>query len=326
MIFRLVKLFFLFLVLTFVVALGMYLSFTILVKAEDTVVVPELTGRNVVYCLELLTDLGLNIKVRDSQYSNRIPKHHVLHQHPDPGVEMKKGRDVQIIISKGRQRIFMPDLRQLSLEQAALIVEGNDLQTTVISHAYSDKYLKNRVMAQFPGAGERIDKGSAVNLLVSRGQRARACIMPRLEGLSLASALFKLESFGLHPGTISSRKSAEKPDNTILTQDPRAGDRVTEADLVNLVVNRPPGRKPSLLLRGDGGVRLFRYRLEKGFLNRHIKMTMNCSGMTIDFYDQYVKPDTALWMLIPAYRDATLLLYVDHHLVDTILFNGWEGR
>ena len=41
-----------------------YLALTLLVKSEDVVVVPDLIGKDAIYALEVLTDLGLNIKVK----------------------------------------------------------------------------------------------------------------------------------------------------------------------------------------------------------------------------------------------------------------------
>jgi len=50
-----------------VVGASAYLTLTLIVKSEDTVVVPRLVGKEVVYVLELLTDLELNTKVEGSE-------------------------------------------------------------------------------------------------------------------------------------------------------------------------------------------------------------------------------------------------------------------
>ena len=60
----------------FVVVAGIsaYLTLTLIIKSEDTVIVPELEGKDVVYALELLTELELNTKVKGSEYTTDIPK------------------------------------------------------------------------------------------------------------------------------------------------------------------------------------------------------------------------------------------------------------
>lgn len=324
MIARILKLIGLFVGFAIVVGASAYLSFTFLVKAEDTVIVPDLIGRDVVYCLELLTDLGLDIKIQESVYDEQVPKHHVLFQHPEPGQEIKQGRDVRIILSKGRQQIFMPDLRNVRLAQARIIIEENGLNAGLVSKTYSDADSAGTVMAQVPGAGTTINKGAAVDLLISLGHRPAAYMMPELTGLSLPAALVQLEEMGLQTGEITSREDAEAPPNTVLSQTPTMGARVTAASRVDLIINREGQQRPSRLLRSGGGVRLFRYRLEKGLLNRHIKVTMMTAGMSFDLYDQYMKPDTEVWVLVPAYQDVTLLVYENRELVDTAVFSSWE--
>ena len=68
-----------------VTGVSAYLTLTYLIKSENRVIVPDLEGRDVVYALEILTDLGLNIKVKGSEYSSDITKNHVIVQEPGPG-------------------------------------------------------------------------------------------------------------------------------------------------------------------------------------------------------------------------------------------------
>ena len=56
-----------------------YFTLTLIIKSEDTVIVPELIGKDVVYALEFLTDLELNTKVKGSEYSENIPKNNVTY-------------------------------------------------------------------------------------------------------------------------------------------------------------------------------------------------------------------------------------------------------
>ncbi len=59
--------------LVLVVIASAYLTLTLIIKSEDTVVVPNLNGKDVVYALEILTNLGLNTKVKGSEYSAGAP-------------------------------------------------------------------------------------------------------------------------------------------------------------------------------------------------------------------------------------------------------------
>ena len=76
----------------FVVVAGLagYFTLKAIVRSNDVVIVPDLEGKDVVYALELLTDLGLNTKVSGYEFRNDIAKNHVAYQDPKPGAEVKK--------------------------------------------------------------------------------------------------------------------------------------------------------------------------------------------------------------------------------------------
>lgn len=308
--------------LTVIAGISAYLTVTLLIQAEETVIVPDLAGKNVVYCLEILTDLGLDIKVGGSEYSNAVSKNHVIYQAPEAGAEIKKGRDVRIVISKGAKQIYMPDIRGLALDQARIIIEENDLSVGRISRSHADDTAAETVMAHAPEKGTMVARGESVNLLVSRGPQPVACVMPDLAGMMLSEAILTIEEAGFTPGSIKAETRSDAIRNAIVSQSPGAGERVIEGSRIDLVVNRQPGDTGQRLFRG-GGVRLFRYRVANGFLNRHINIKLNMAGSSTDIYDAYQKPGTMLWVLVPAGRDAMVIVYENGRPVQTEAFSAW---
>ena len=126
------------LITVFFLAAGIsaYIALTVIIKSEDTVIVPDLSEKDLVYALKILSDLGLNTKVKGFEYSAAVPKNHIIFQDPDPGSEIKKDRDVRVIISKGAKTILMPNLEGLSIQQARIIIEENDLCFGMLSTTY----------------------------------------------------------------------------------------------------------------------------------------------------------------------------------------------
>ena len=308
----------------FILAAGVsaYLTLTLIIKSEDTVIVPDLIGKDVVYALEFLTDLELNTKVKGSEYNEDILKNHVTFQEPAAGTEIKKGRDVRIIISKGPQQITMPNLMTLSVQQGRLILEENGVCQGEISRAYSNSMEKDYIIAQVPSAGSMITRGTCVNLLISLGSRPKAYKMPNLQGLSLDEAMLSIERANLSVGEIKSSYIKNKPRNVIVNQEPLPGYRVIGGSIVHLAINRktPKKRQPEIYSQKSGS--LFRYRLEYGFLRRRIRVKVNSAGFTRDLFDEFVKPGEEIWLLIPADEDATVFLYEDDRLVTTETFYG----
>jgi len=319
---RILKLGALFFLFVLIVGASAYLTLTLIIKSEDTVVVPDLSGKNVVYVLELLTDLGLNTKVKGSEYSADVPENNVIFQEPEPGAEIKKGRDVRIIISKGAKSILMPNLKGLSVRQARIILEENSLRRGEISSTYSNTIKKDEIIAQIPSPGTMITRGACVNLLVSMGIRPRAYKMPDLIGLSLNSAITMIESIDLVLGEIKTRFHKDKPLNTIVAQELLSGYRVTQGSAVNIVINRKPIKKGRRYLNESQEGGLFRYRLKDGFLKRHIRVRLNSFGVSADLFDGFMKPGEEIWLLIPRKNNATVFLYEDGELLKTFVYDA----
>jgi len=306
----------------FAVGIGAYFTITLIIKSEETVVVPELTGRELVYSLEILSDLELNTKVKGSEYSADIPKNHIIFQDPEPGAEIKKGRDVKIIISKGAKTIAMPNLEGLSIQQARIIIEENDLCLGAHSTIHN-KFRKNETLSQVPAPGTLIVRGRCVDLVSSSGNRGNAYMMPDLTGFALDDAISLIEGYHLHLGEIKSIFHRKKQKNVIVSQEPWSGHRVLEGSLVNLTINRLPGEKNHARLKPTEGVRLFRHRLDIGFLRKRIRIRVNCFGVLNEVLDQLVKPGDEVWTLIAGHRDATLFLYEDSELIQTQVYDAW---
>ena len=313
---RIIKTAALFLISVLVIGASAYLTLTLIIKSEDTVVVPDLVGKDVVYVLELLTDLGLNTKVKGSEYSKEFSKNQIIFQEPDPGAEIKKGRDIKIILSKGARSILMPNLIGLSLQQARIILEENSLCQEEISITYSDNIKKDEIIAQVPSSGSMINRGGCINLLVSLGIRPTAYKMPNIKGNTLDSAISLIESSNLALGEIKSSFNKEEPLNVIIDQDPLSGHRVIEGSIVSLVINRKPGEKDQGLFNGFNELGLFRYRLKSGFLKRRIRVSLNSNGVSDDLFDGLMKPGEEIWLLIPNNADETLFLYEDGELAE----------
>ncbi|MGA8239614.1 MAG: PASTA domain-containing protein, partial [Desulfobacterales bacterium] len=255
MIGRIIKIAALCIIFIGVAGITSYFTLSFIIKSEDTVIVPDFVGKDVVYVLESLTELGLNTKVKGSEYNADVPKNHIIFQEPKAGSEIKKGRDVKIIFSKGPQMIPMPNLAGLSLQQARLIFEEQDLCRGSLATVFDIGTDKDTVIAQAPPSGATVRRGSCVDLLVSEGPRPTAYKMPDLSGLQLEDALLTIERYHLPHGEIKTQIEKGKSKNSVLEQEPPAGYRVIEGDEVNLVINR---RKETGTVAGG----IFHYRID----------------------------------------------------------------
>jgi len=303
-----------------IAGLSAYFTISLIIRSEDTVVVPNLIGKDVVAVLENLTDLGLNTKVHGFEYSSGVPKNHIIYQDPEPGAEIKKDRDVKIVLSRGSQSVQMPNLVNLSFRQAKIIFAENDLCLGILSRGHHRKTQREEILAQNPAAGAEIERGACVDLLVSEGPRPVRTQMPELIGHSLEDALVMIEKRNLVPGAIQTEHHPDKPSRSVLSQSPPSGYAVALRSPVDIVINRKGGGR----VGSDLGS-FFRYRVDNGFLKRHIRVELKRDALTSQLYDDYVKPGEEVWLLVPGGQNATVLIYEDDQLVETRVYGESPG-
>ncbi len=313
------------LILAFFLVAGVcaYFTLTLIIKSEDTVIVPNLVGKDVVSALELLSDLQLNTRVKGSEYNPDLPKNHVLYQDPGPGSEIKKDRDVKIILSRGPRSITMPNLVGLPLPQARMILEENEITPGRLSRTHSATVDKDHVMAQVPAAGAAVIRGTAANLLISQGPRPQAYIMPDLSGRLLDQAVLAIEKAHLVVGKIRNRFVKHRPRNMVVDQDPGAGYRVVESSTVQLVVNQPPGKTAVIGRPQSLYGSLLVHPVQNGFLRKKVRVQLERGNQSTSLFNGYVKPGEQLWLLVPRDRDATVLIFEDGKLAASHFYRAW---
>ncbi len=299
-----------------------YLTLTLVIESEETIVVPELKNKNAITVLKRLSDLGLNTKVKGSEYNADIPLHHVIYQDPRPGTIIKKGRDVKIVLSKGPETFSVPNLNHIKLQQAEAIIANNGLQCGVITRAFSQTVRKDFVIAHTPEAGSKVRRNDPVNLLISRGPRPAEYVMPDLEGMSLEEAVQIIEKYGLTVGQIDSVCREDQAVNIIIDQEPFSGYYVESNQQVSLSVNRWNQQRDADETYSDDPGILFRYRIPQGILKQHIRLEMNISGISTTIYDELMAPDREIWLMVPKYTDTAVFLFKNEELIKTEVYSS----
>ena len=77
----------------------------------------------------------------------RCSKNHIIEQNPIPDSKIKENREVKIVLSKGKkvELIEIPDLQNMSLNEAISLIEENGLilgrVTVTVPEAFSTMYL-----------------------------------------------------------------------------------------------------------------------------------------------------------------------------------------
>jgi hypothetical protein len=139
--------------------------------------------------------------------------------------------------------------------------------------------------------------------------------MPDLTGLFLDEAVLKAEQNHLVIDTIKTVYKKNETPNIILNQEPLPGYYVSENHLINLEVNHKSDK--TLMDSGSGNNKnnLFRYRLPPGFLKQHIRIELRAFDTTFTIYDELMKSERDIWVIVPAYSVSVIFLYKNDELI-----------
>jgi eukaryotic-like serine/threonine-protein kinase len=199
------------------------------------VVMPNVVGQKVMEAQQMLRGRGVGIQVEDRTY-NPSPVDMVIRQTPPPGMKVKVGQSAHVIVSLGPQSATIPALIDLSLRAARIELLRSGLQVGEVSSAYLSGTGNEMVLQQDPAPGTSNVTSPHVDLLVSRGPRPQAYVMPELIGQSLNEAESKLTGIGLKSPKLTLTPLPGGLHGTVLGQTPPGGARFEASTPVELQI------------------------------------------------------------------------------------------
>ncbi len=145
----------------------------------------------------------------------------------------------------GGNNATVPDLRGKTTAEAQLLLESVGLALGTQAPTPDENAIKGTIVGQDPAAGERLEKGQAVNIKVSIGKGET--LVPDLIDLSSTNdARAVLSASNLVLGKII-QKDSDKPEGTILEQNPIAGSSVEAGSRVDVAVSSGKVTVPNVL-------------------------------------------------------------------------------
>lgn len=204
------------------------------------VIVPSVVGKSVIEAKSLLGNDGLAPRVVDRQTSAEIPKGYIILQRPEGGTKVKSGREIQLIVSIGRQKGVVPELVGLSLDDAIKLIEKSDFKPGEQREEYSDKFKEGIVIEQSPALGEERDAGYPVSLIVSKGAEPDLITMPRVTDMQVDKAKNILEMNELANVEVSTMETTSATNDYIAAQSVLEGTRVPPDQKIVLYSAKAP--------------------------------------------------------------------------------------
>lgn len=190
----------------FLIVLNMFFL-RIYTNHGDSVEIPELKGKTSDEVAAILDDLDLRFQIGDSVYSKETAPGTVLDQYPKAGMKVKENRVIFITLcALSQEMIAMPQLTDISYRQAINLIESNGLIAGNIEYQPSEfpnLVLEQKVEGKRIRVGEKIAKGSVVDLVLGSDSNGEASEVPTLFGRNLAEARLTIGEAFLNVGTIN---------------------------------------------------------------------------------------------------------------------------
>jgi eukaryotic-like serine/threonine-protein kinase len=186
-----------------------------------TVQMPNVINTKFEAARDQLEQLGLKVARKDA-FHPTIKKGNVVAQDKDPDVLLNAGTTVTLTVSKGVERVAVPDVKNKTQADATQILTTAGF-TVTIQRADNDTVPAGHVVSQTPGAGTKADKGSAVTLVISNGPPKVA--VPNLQCMTRKQAADVLAARGLQIKFVGSERR-------VVDQDPQPGQQVPRGSVV----------------------------------------------------------------------------------------------
>ena len=306
---RIKRLFLRFALLTIGVVLFAFLLMRLITGGKE-VSVPNIRGKEVTLALEDLSRVGLNLKLLERRFDDRIPEDHIIFQVPRSGIGVKKGKEIKVIISRGSQKVFVPEVKEKGLRSAGIILRQRGLRMGKVARVYSDLMEEDTIMSQSLEPEIEVNRGSEINLLVSLGPYPVYFYMPDLIGRSLEGVSRTIEYLRLQTGSITYEVDSELREGVVLNQTPSFGFPIKEKSLVNLVISVKSQTRPTGLLR----YYLFHYVVPSALFPKRIKIVISDAQGAREVYNALLSPGKEINEVIAIMGRARAKIYIDAKL------------
>lgn len=198
-------------------------------RGKERYSVPNLQGLKIAAAESLLKDNKLIVGEVIEEFSTEFPKDFIMRSAPAAGERIKRDSQVNIFISAGVEQIGISNYRGKSGEQALneLTEAGFEVET---KYVFSEDLPIGAVVSQSPAAGDA-DKGSTVNLLVSKG--SQYVFIPNVFSLSEEKAVAMLKDLDLKAVV---KKVGNKKTKVVTNVTPKVGTKVKRGSNVTITV------------------------------------------------------------------------------------------
>ena len=203
----------------------------------DRVTVPSLAGMSQKEAASVVAEIGLSAEIGEEIFSEDIPVGRVISSSPAGGGKIAKAGVVKLIISKGKERILIPNLIGQTPDIATQQLADLGLRVGEIFEVFSAQAEKGFIAKIEPLVGAEVKPNSLVNIFVSKGNEQVS--LASYVGLGGEQALSELTQAGFDVSP-TYKFSDTVLTGLVISQTPASAPLVDKGSEITLDISKGP--------------------------------------------------------------------------------------
>jgi serine/threonine-protein kinase len=202
-----------------------------IVEVPSIVNLPFEQGRQMLY------DIGLRGREVAREFDALIAEGNIVRQSPAAGSSVKKGRQIELVVSRGLEVGLVPHIEGLTERQARVEIEKEGFTVGSVSKIFSAEVSSDKIIAVTPAPGTKTSRALPLELVISKGLQPTHAVMPNVIGESLSAAQQKIEEEGLSVGNVEYETNPTLQPGTVVSQSVAPGTKISLDKAVDIVVS-----------------------------------------------------------------------------------------
>ena len=202
--------------------------------------VPDISKQDEESARKTVEDAGLKF-AKDEVANDEVGAGLAVSSDPEKGTKVESGSTVTVHFSTGSAMVKVPDLTGKTQDDARKALKDAGLEGGNTSLEDSATVAKDRVIYTNPPAGNSVERGTAVDLVLSTGNAS----VPDVAGQDEATAKKSIEDAGLQFKRGDDVASTDVERGKAVSSDPAAGSSASSGDTITVHFSSGAGPTPA---------------------------------------------------------------------------------
>lgn len=201
-------------------------------RGQERYLVPKLVGLSQSAATAALAAVTLEVGTVTRAWSETVTSGTVVSAASGVGTRLKRGTEVDLTVSKGRQPVAVTDQAGKDADDATAAWKKAKLTVTATT-AYSDTVAAGKIISQTPKSGN-VYRGDEITVVVSKGPELVVVPNVRAMGVKAATAAMKAKGFAVTTKPVSGINNLGL--GYVSYTDPKSGSKARKGATITLYV------------------------------------------------------------------------------------------